>query len=141
MDTPLEIIFRNMRPSFRIRARIEDYVDKLDRFDDRVQQCRVVVQSPRRGPQRTASHYVTIHAALPNEEIVIDSRAPQHRSHHGAAVAVREAFETLMHRLEELAQARQNRASPKAGKAPRRGKATAAATGSRVSRRKLPTQN
>ena len=141
MDTPLEIVFRNMRPSFRIRDRIEDYVHKLDRFDDRIQRCRVVVQSPRRGPQRVGPHHVTIHAALSNQEIVIDNHAPRHRAHYGAAVAVREAFETLMHRLEEVAQARQNGADAKAGKALRRGKAIAAAAGSRVSRRKRPIYN
>jgi ribosome-associated translation inhibitor RaiA len=136
MDTLLEVIFRNVRPSFRIRDRIEDYVDKLDRFDDRVQQCRVVVHSPRRSPKKTEGDRVTIHAALSNQEIVINSQVPPHRAHRDAAVAVQGAFEGLMRRLEEVAQARQNQASPKAGGARRRGKTVAAATVPRVSRRK-----
>jgi ribosome-associated translation inhibitor RaiA len=122
MDTLLEVIFRNVRPSFRIRDRIEDYVDKLDRFDDRVQQCRVVVQSPRHRQKKTGGHQVTVHAALSNKKIVVNSQAPQRRAQDGAAFAVRGAFEGLMRRLEEVAQARQNQASPNAGKALRRGR-------------------
>jgi ribosome-associated translation inhibitor RaiA len=137
MDTGLDVVFRDMKPSIRIRDRIEDYVHKLDRFDDRVQRCRVVVQSPRRGLQKTGSH-VTIRAALSNQEIVIDNRSPQHRAHYGATVAVRQAFETLMRRLEQVAQARQSEASPKAGKAVRRGRAIAAAAESQAGRRGRP---
>jgi ribosome-associated translation inhibitor RaiA len=121
MDTPLEIIFRNMRPSFRIRDRIEDYVDKLDRFDDRIQRCRVILRSPRRGQQKAGGHHVTIHAALSNQEIVIGNHASQHRAHYGPAVAVQKAFETLMHRLEEIAQARQGKPESRQGASPKDG--------------------
>jgi ribosome-associated translation inhibitor RaiA len=136
MDTLLEVVFRNMRPSFRIRDRIEDYVDKLDRFDDRIQECRVIVQSPRHRQRRTEGHQVTVQAALSNQKIVVNSQVPQRRVQDGAAYAVRGAFEGLMRRLEEVAQARQNQVSPKAGGARRRGKAVAAATEPRVSRGK-----
>jgi ribosome-associated translation inhibitor RaiA len=121
MDTPLEIIFRNMRPSFRIRDRIEDYVDKLDRFDDRIQRCRVILRSPRRGQQKAGAPHVTIHAALSNQEIVIGNHASQHRAHYGPAVAVQKAFETLMHRLEEIAQARQGKPESRQGASPKDG--------------------
>jgi ribosome-associated translation inhibitor RaiA len=136
MDTMLEVVFRNMRPSFHIRDRIEDYVDKLDRFDDRIQECRVVVQSPRHRQKKTEGHQVTVHAALSNKKIVVNSQAPQRRAQDGAAFAVRGAFEGLMRRLEEVAKARQNEANQKAARVLRRGKPVEAAAGSRVSRRK-----
>ena len=112
MDTQIEIVFRNMRPSFRVRDRIEDYVDKLDRFDQRIQRCQVVVQSPRQHqhPEGVLPHHVTIRAALPNGEIVIRERRPR----ASALFAVKKAFETLAHRLEDSARARQDGGTPDA---------------------------
>lgn len=112
MDTQIEIVFRNMRPSFRVRDRIEDYVDKLDRFDQRVERCQVVVQSPRQHQplDRTLPHHVTIRAAVANGEIVIKERRPR----ASALSAVKKAFESLTHRLEASARARQEGGMPDA---------------------------
>jgi ribosome-associated translation inhibitor RaiA len=110
MDTQIEIVFRNMRPSFRVRDRIEDYVDKLDRFDQRIERCQVVVQSPRQHLDRTLPHHVTIRAALPSGEIVIKERRPR----ASALFAVKKAFESLTHRLEASARARQEGRIPDA---------------------------
>ena len=48
MPIPLQISFRNMDPSPAVEERIHKKAEKLERFNDRIIGCAVVVEAPHR---------------------------------------------------------------------------------------------
>jgi len=93
MPIPLQISFRNMDPSPAVEERIRQKAAKLERFHDRIVGCTVVV----------------------------DRAKPTDHAHEDVYVAVRDAFDAAVRRLED--QSRKMRGSVKthAGRPPAEG--------------------
>jgi cold shock CspA family protein/ribosome-associated translation inhibitor RaiA len=60
LDIPLHISFRDMEPSQSIKGRIEERVDRLEKFFDRITSCRVVVSAPHRQHHKGKLYHVAI---------------------------------------------------------------------------------
>lgn len=112
MKIPLQISFSNMTPSDAIRARVEELAERLDRFHDRIMSCRVVVSAPNRRQRSGRLYHVSIDLKLPGQEIAINRDPPQHQAHEDVYVAIRDAFEALVRRIEDVS--RQRRGDVKA---------------------------
>ena len=91
----LQISFRGTAPSEAVASRIRERAARLQRFDDRITSCRVVVQVPQEGQL----YQVRIQIRRPGDEVVIDRKDSQDRSHEDVYVAVRDAFEVAERRL------------------------------------------
>jgi ribosomal subunit interface protein len=103
---PLQITFSNMTPSEAIRARIEELAAKLDRFHARIMSCRVVVRAPNRRQRTGRLYHVNIDLKLPGHEIAINRDPPQDHSHEDVYVAIRDAFNALVRRIEDATRER-----------------------------------
>lgn len=106
MKIPLQVSFSNMTPSDAVRARIEELSAKLERFHDRIMGCRVVVRAPNRRQRKGRLYHVSIDLTLPGHEIVINRDPPQHQAHEDVYVAIRDAFEAAVRRIEDVARER-----------------------------------
>lgn len=102
MKIPLQISFSNMTPSDAVRARIEELAAKLDRFHERIMSCRVVVSAPNRRQRSGRLYHVSIDLKLPGHEIAINRDSALNQAHEDVYVAIRDAFEALVRRIEDV---------------------------------------
>jgi ribosome-associated translation inhibitor RaiA len=121
MVLPLQITFRQMRPSEAVAARIRSEVSKLDHYYGRITSCRVAVEAPHRHHKRGVEFHIVIHLGLPREEIVIKHAPSLHKvmarneaqkwikhletgaTHRDVYVTIRDAFKAARRRLEDYA--------------------------------------
>lgn len=71
MILPLQISFRNMKPSAAVAARVREEAAKLETFCEGIMHCRVIVELPHKHRRRGDRYHVRIDVTVPGEEIVI----------------------------------------------------------------------
>jgi cold shock CspA family protein/ribosome-associated translation inhibitor RaiA len=106
MPIPLQITFRNMPLSPAVRTTIQKHAEKLALLHDRVMSCRVVVRAPHRHHRKGKLYHVSIDAKVPGSEIAVNRDPGDHHAHQDVYVAVRDAFNALARRLEDVARRR-----------------------------------
>jgi cold shock CspA family protein len=121
MQSPPQIIFRNMKPSRTIEEWIRDEADKLDSFYNHVMACRVAIEMPHRHHKKGSPYHIRIDLTVPGEKIVV-KREPilSHRArqlgetkikkhlevktpHKNLRVAINDAFKAAGRRLQDYA--------------------------------------
>lgn len=80
MILPLQISFRNVKPSEVVEEWIREEAAKLDAFYGRIMSCRVIVEVPHRHHRRGAFYHVRVALVVPGAELVV-KREPMLR--HG----------------------------------------------------------
>lgn len=103
MDIPLQISFKNLDASDAVEARIREKVDKLEQFFGHIVSCRVVVESINKQHHQGNLYNVRIDLAVPGQEIAITGVGPKNHAHEDIYVAIRDAFNALSRRLEDIA--------------------------------------
>jgi ribosomal subunit interface protein len=111
MQIPLQISFRNTDPSPAVEARIRKKAEKLERFHDRIIGCTVVVEAPHRHHHKGKLYSVRVDISVPGKELVVDRAKPTNHTHEDVYVAIRDAFNAAVRRLED--QSRKMRGSVK----------------------------
>lgn len=101
MTVPLQITFKGVEPSPALEARIREKAAKLGRFADRIQRCRVTVDLPHRHRHKGRLWRIRIELVLPRGRIVIAREGPEDHAHEDPFVAVRDAFDAAVRRLED----------------------------------------
>lgn len=120
MDVPLEISFQNIEPSEFVEARVRERVDKLQRYYDHINSCRVAIRLPHKQHQKGNIFHVRIEVRVPGTELVV-SRAPGDiNTHQDVYVAIRDAFDAAERQLEEFS--RKQRGEVKRHELPLQGK-------------------
>jgi cold shock CspA family protein len=71
VQSPLQITFRNMKPSASIEAWIRSEAGKLEKFYSRVMGCRVAIEMPHRHHKKGSLYRIRIDLTVPGEEIVV----------------------------------------------------------------------
>jgi ribosomal subunit interface protein len=103
MPAPVQITFSNMTPSDAVRDRIEELYKRLQRFHKRIVGCRVVVRAPNRRQRKGKLYHVSIEVTVPGHELMVNRNPPEDQAHQDVYVAIRDAFEALTRRLEDVA--------------------------------------
>jgi cold shock CspA family protein len=118
---PVQITFRNVVSTEKIREEIQSRARKLERFYSPITSCRVLVEAPARHRQKGYSFHIRIDLTVPEGEIVV-KREPTlyplekdlggERQRKGTEtrperkhlqVAIREAFDAARRRLQDHA--------------------------------------
>jgi cold shock CspA family protein/ribosome-associated translation inhibitor RaiA len=121
MIPPVQVTFRNMRPSTTLEAHIRVEAAKLATFYDRMTSCRVVVELPHKH-HRSGQHYrIRIDMSVPGAELVVRHEPSRHSAlqqmevdkgqkhlevdvpRKDLYVAVRDAFAAARRRLQDYA--------------------------------------
>lgn len=100
MQRPLEIRFRQMEPSPAIEARIREKAAALERFSDRITGCRVIVEQEHRHHRQGNLFRVRIEIDAPGRELAVTHAGPRDHAHEDVYVALRDAFNAAVRRLE-----------------------------------------
>ena len=116
MQIPLQISFRNTDPSPAVEARIRKKAEKLERFHDRIVGCNVVVEAPHRHHHKGKLYSVRVDISVPGKGVVVDRAKPVDQAHEDVYVAIRDAFDAAVRRLED--QARKMRGNVKSHAGP-----------------------
>lgn len=101
MQIPPEITFRGVPSSERLKRRIQDEVDRLERFFDGVVRCRVTVELPHRRHEDGNRYHVGIRVTVPGRELVVSRDPGRDETHEELDVAITDAFGAMGRQLEE----------------------------------------
>ena len=119
MQKPLEIHFHQMDSSPAIEARIREKAADLERFSDRITSCRVTVEKEHRQHHTGNLFRVRLDIGVPGREIPVTRTGPKDHAHEDVYVAIRDAFNAAVRRLED--HARERRGKVKAHEVPLHG--------------------
>lgn len=99
MQIEPEITFRHVQSTEAIQKKLLEEIDRLDRLDDRLIACRIMIELPERRHKKGNRYHVRIDLTTPGEEIVADRHAPEHKSNEDPILAIGEAFDAARRRL------------------------------------------
>lgn len=106
MPIPLQIAFRNLKPSDAIAARIHERTAKLENFYDRIIGCRVTVAALHKPHERGSHFHVRVDVTVPGAELVASRVPDEHHAYTDVYVAIRDAFDAARRQLEDYARTR-----------------------------------
>jgi ribosome-associated translation inhibitor RaiA len=101
MPTPLRISFRNMDSSPEIEKRVSEKARKLERFNDRIVGCNVVVEAPHRHHRSGNLFNVRIALSVPGRGIHVGHTGSEDHAHEDMNVASRDAFDAAIRLLDD----------------------------------------
>lgn len=96
-----QITFRNLRHSDAIERDVLSRIDDLEKYDDKITSCRVVIESPHHHHHKGNLYHVRIDIRLPGTELVVNRDSDQDHAHEDVYVAIRDAFEAMERQLKK----------------------------------------
>ena len=138
MILPLQIAFRNVKPSAAVEARVREEVAKLETFYPSIMHCRVVIELPHKHRRKGDLYHVRIDMTVPGSELVVkkepslraelrqidsEKQSKSHEvdaAHKDAYVVIRDAFKEARRQLQDFA--RRERGQTKLHVAPASGR-------------------
>ncbi len=97
------ITFHDVDPSPALQQRIEQRIARLDRLHPNLTACRVAVELERLHGRQGHRYRVRVDVTAPGHEVLAGREPREHRAHEDAFVAVRDAFDAVERRIEDLA--------------------------------------
>jgi ribosomal subunit interface protein len=101
MDIPLQITFHGMAPSPAVEARVRERAERLERFAEHINSCRVVVEAPHHRRTKGKHYEVRIDINVPGKELVVSRKPGDVNAHEDVYVAIRDAFDAARRQLED----------------------------------------
>jgi cold shock CspA family protein len=103
MDQPLEIVFRNMRPSKEIEAEIRMRVAKLEKIFQKVVSCRVAIELPNKREKTDDIPNVSVELHVPGKTLVVrrEHHAKERHQKPNVTTALHDAFEAAALKLKD----------------------------------------
>ena len=89
-----------METSPAVETRVRELADHLGVFSDRIQSCRVVVDSPHRHHHQGKVFAVKLQLTVPGEDVVVDMERPDRDGHDDVYVVLRDAFDAAKRQLQ-----------------------------------------
>lgn len=120
MQQDPEITFKDVPHSDAVEARVRQHIAELERFHDRITACRVVLAKTTQGQHKGNLYQCRILLLLPGGEIAINRANPKSHAHEDIYVAVRDAFEAAIRKLQD--HVRRHRGDVKLHEAPPHGR-------------------
>jgi putative sigma-54 modulation protein len=104
MTIPVEVHFHGIEKSDAIEQRIREKVAKLEKHFQRMTSCRVGIEAPQRTPQKPKVFQIKIEIGMPRRKPIVISHE-RVGSHAGEelCLAIREAFEVAMRKVDDTA--------------------------------------
>jgi ribosomal subunit interface protein len=106
VEYPVQITFHGLEATDAIKRAVEERAEKLDRFYDKIESCRVVVDSPHKHQQKGRLYQVKVHLVVPGEELVVSRESSEHAPHEDLYLAINDGFKEMTRRLEDYVRRR-----------------------------------
>jgi ribosomal subunit interface protein len=101
MAIPVQITFRDIDPSDAVEARINERVQRLEKFASRATGLHVTVAAPHQSGHKGQIYQFTLELLLPKGDIVIKQGDTPNHAHEDIYVAMRDAFQALERRVQD----------------------------------------
>lgn len=103
MDQPLEVVFRNMRPSQEIEAQVEKHIAKLEKIFQKIVSCRVAIELPNKKEKTDDVPNVHIELHVPGKTLIVrrDHHAKERHQKPNVTTALHDAFEAIALQLKD----------------------------------------
>ena len=72
MQSPLQIVFRDVDHSDAVEERIREKVEMLEKHSDKIVSCRVTVSAPHKSKTKGNMFDIRLDVTMPGEEIVVN---------------------------------------------------------------------
>jgi len=95
---------------------VRERAARLERFFERIQSCRVVVEAPHRHHHQGKLYRIRIDLKVPGGELAASRDPSERRAHEDVYVAIRDAFDAVQRQL--AAYARRQRSALKIAETP-----------------------
>jgi putative sigma-54 modulation protein len=117
MNVPVEVNFHGIQKSDAIEQRVLDKVAKLEKLGRRMTSCRVVLEATQRNALKPKVYCIKIEIGIPRQRPVVvrHERVGSHASEE-LSLALREAFEAAMRKMDGLASKRGQRSRLERGR-------------------------
>jgi ribosome-associated translation inhibitor RaiA len=104
MTTLVEVHFHGIEKSDAIEQRVRDKVAKLQSHFERMTSCRVGIEATQRSPQKPKVYRIKLEIGIPRRQpiVVKHERVGSHASEE-LCLAIRDAFEAAMRRVDGTA--------------------------------------
>ena len=103
MDKPVEVHFHGIEKSDAVEAKVREKVEKLHRHFERMTHCRVVLEAPHRNPAKPKVYQVKIEVGIPGrKDLVITHEREGAHANDDLGLAVRDAFEAAVRRIDDV---------------------------------------
>lgn len=105
MKMPVQVSFRNFKPTFWIEELVQEQASRLDRFARHIHGCLVIVETP----HNHSGNYikVRIEIAVAERKIYVSQGAPDFAPANDMLAVLNEAFGSAQRQLEEYVGARE----------------------------------
>jgi ribosomal subunit interface protein len=97
MDRPLELVFRNMKPSQELKALVHERAERLEHFYQHIVGCRVTIELENHTHRSGNIPSVRIDVQVPGCDLVVN----QHSRGGDALTSVHNAFDAAANQLKE----------------------------------------
>lgn len=104
MDVPLELTFHHMNPQADLEALVRKMVDRLERFYNHINSCRVALERPENDDSQIGKRYrfrVRVEVGVPGDNIVVVRDERDLLPNQNIEAGVREAFHVAERRLKD----------------------------------------
>ncbi len=115
MQSTPQLIWQNLSPSDASEAKIRKHIAKLEKFTDRLIDCRVVIEVPHRHHHRGNMYHVQINLTVPGDELIVDRQPTEEQAHEDLDLTIQDAFESAERQLKEYARQRRGEIKTHAG--------------------------
>lgn len=106
MQIPLQIRFHGTDPSPAIEAKVRQYVEKLERYYDRIIGCRVAIEALHQHHEQGNLYSAKLGITVPDGEIAVTHDPGRDHRHEDPYVALHDAFRAARRQLEDYARSR-----------------------------------
>ena len=101
MQSPAEIVFRDIPRSEALEQNIQEKIDKLEKMYDHITSCNVVIEETHHHKHQGKLFHVRINLHVPDKELVVSHEKHDKQEHEDPYIAVRDAFNAIQRQLED----------------------------------------
>jgi ribosomal subunit interface protein len=115
MEHPVQLTFRGLEPSDALQKAVEDRASDLERYFNKIQTCKVMVESSHRKQRQGNLYHVRVRLTVPGDEIVVSRDPPEHAQNEDMYLAINDAFKETARRLEDYVRRRRGQVKQRVG--------------------------
>lgn len=106
MQIPTQVNFDGVPVSDALERAAWEHAQRLDKFDERITSCRIVIGAAHHHHRKGRLYSVRIDITTPGGEVVVNREHHEKHAHEDAFVALRDSFDAARRRLEDHARKR-----------------------------------
>lgn len=98
---PLKVDYKNFEEHPDLNPLIQEQVEKLEKYFDRITSCHVVVSRPHNRHNNGHVYHVHIDLHIPQNNIAITREPERDERHEDISLAIRDAFKVAKRKLQD----------------------------------------